>query len=76
MKSKTDQLISAALALPSKSRAKLAEKLLASLVEPADDALLDLWGEEAEDRISAFEQGKLRAIPGEQVFRSLKSRKR
>lgn len=76
MKSKTDQLTTAVLALPSKSRAKLAEKLLESLAEPTDDELLHLWAEEAEDRIDGFEQGTLRAIPGEQVFRSLKPRKR
>ena len=76
MRSKTDQLTSAVLALPSKSRAKLAEKLLESLTEPTDQELFHLWGDEAEKRIDAFEQGKLRAIPGEQVFRSLKPRKR
>ena len=76
MKSKTAELTLAVLALPSKSRAKLAEKLLASLAEPTDDELLGLWGKEAEDRIDAFEQGTLRAIPGEQVFRALKPRKR
>ena len=55
MKSKTDQLTRAVLALPSKSRAKLAEKLLASLAKPADEELLTLWGKEAEDRLDAFE---------------------
>lgn len=76
MKGKTAELTSAVLALPKRSRAKLAEKLLESLVEPVDNELLELWAAEAEARIDAHERGELRAISGEQVFRDLKRRKR
>jgi putative addiction module component (TIGR02574 family) len=65
-----------ALALPAKSRARLAEKLLASLDEPNRGELDALWAEEAEDRINAYESGEMRSIPGREVFRALKSRKR
>ena len=68
------KLVKTALALPARTRARLAEKLLASLDDPRQPEIDALWAEEAEDRITAFESGKIRAVPGEQAFRSLKRR--
>lgn len=65
-----------ALALPAKSRAKLAEALLKSLDNPNQEELDGLWAVEAEERINAFESGKMKSFPGKEVFRALKSRKR
>ena len=65
-----------ALALPPRSRAKLAERLLASLDRPRQKQLDALWADEAERRIQAFEDGKLAAVPAAEVFRQLRSRKR
>jgi putative addiction module component (TIGR02574 family) len=68
--------INEVLSLPPKSRAKLAEKLLKSLDDPRQREIDQLWAKEAEDRIEAYEKGKLKAIPGTEVFRRLKPRKK
>ena len=71
----TAKLAKEALSLPPKSRAKLAGKLLESLDVSKQRENDALWAEEAENRLDAFEQGKLQAIPGPEVFKKLKSRK-
>jgi putative addiction module component (TIGR02574 family) len=72
----TDAVLQAALSLPRDERAALAEKILDSLGD-ANQAELDAaWAQEAEDRIKAYEEGKMKAIPAEEVFRSLKQRKK
>jgi putative addiction module component (TIGR02574 family) len=70
------KLVNDALSLPPKSRAKLAEKLLESLDDPKQREIDRLWAEEVEDRIDAYEKGPLKAVPGKEVFRHLKPRKR
>lgn len=71
----TTKLAKVALSLPPKSRAKLAEKLLESLDDSKQREIDAVWAEEAENRIDAFEQGKLKGISGPEVFRNLKARK-
>jgi hypothetical protein len=73
---KTDEILRAALALPQEARAELADKLLLSLDDADQDEIDARWAREAEDRISAFERGEISAIPGDEVFVSLKSRRR
>ena len=63
-------------AMPPRSRAKLAERLLESLDDPKQQEFYRLWAEEVEDRIDAYEQGSLKVIPGKEVFRRFKPRKR
>jgi putative addiction module component (TIGR02574 family) len=70
------KVISDALSLPPRSRAKLAEQLLESLNDPKQREIDRLWADEAEDRIDAYERGELKAIPGQEVFRRLKPRKK
>lgn len=70
------KVISDALSLPPESRAKLAEQLLESLDDPKQREIDRLWADEAEDRIDAYERGELKAIPGQEVFRRLKPRKK
>jgi putative addiction module component (TIGR02574 family) len=70
------KVISDALSLPPRSRAKLAEQLLESLDDPKQREIDRLWADEAEDRIDAYERGELKAIPGQEVFRRLKPRKK
>ncbi len=70
------KVVSDALSLPPRSRAKLAEKLLESLDDPGQREIDRLWAEEVEDRIDAYERGELKAIPGKQVFRRLRPRKK
>jgi putative addiction module component (TIGR02574 family) len=71
MSSTVDQVLTAALALPAPERAALAEKLLDSL-EPANQAEIDAaWAAEAEDRLRAYKEGTIKAVPAEEVFSSL-----
>lgn len=70
------KVVTDALSLPPKSRAKLAEKLLQSLDHPSQKNIDSLWAEEVEGRIDAFEKGSLKTIPGKEVFRRLKPRKK
>jgi putative addiction module component (TIGR02574 family) len=70
------KVVSEALSLPPRSRAKLAEQLLESLDDPKQKEIDRLWADEVEDRIDAYERGELKAIPGQQVFRRLKPRKK
>jgi putative addiction module component (TIGR02574 family) len=70
------KVISNALSLPPRSRAKLAERLLESLDDPRQKEVDRLWADEVESRIDAYERGQLKAIFGEEVFRQLKPRKK
>jgi hypothetical protein len=73
--SKTEEeILRAALSLREEARAEIADKLLRSL-EPEPDDTDERWAWEAEDRIAAFERGELSAIPGDEVFSSLKLRR-
>jgi putative addiction module component (TIGR02574 family) len=67
MSNGSKKLLAAALKMPRKSRAELAEKLLESLDEPVLDEAI----EEAERRWQAFKEGKIKAIPIEEVFPKL-----
>jgi putative addiction module component (TIGR02574 family) len=70
------KIVSDALSLPPRSRAKLAEQLLESLDDPKQKEIDRLWADEVEDRIDAYERGELKVIPGQEVFRRLKPKKK
>lgn len=70
------KVVNDALLLPPRTRAKLADKLLESLDDPRQREIDRLWAEEVEDRIDAYEKGELKAIPGKEVFRRLRPRKK
>ena len=70
-----EKLIQQALGLPANERAEVAERLLSSL-EPPLSEIDQLWAREVEDRIDAYERGEIRAIPAEDVFNEINSRKR
>jgi putative addiction module component (TIGR02574 family) len=70
------KLVTDALSLPPRSRAKLAERLLESLDHPRQKEIDGLWAREAEDRIEAYERGEIKATPGKEVFRRLKLKER
>lgn len=70
-----EKLIEQALSLPAGERAAVAERLLTSL-EPELSNIDLLWAQEAEDRLDAYERGEIQAIPAEEVFDSIKNRKR
>lgn len=70
-----EKLIKQALDLPPEERAAVAERILSSL-EPSLSTIDELWAEEAEDRLDAFDRGELEAIPAGNVFDMIKNRKR
>ncbi|MFZ2324609.1 MAG: addiction module protein [Ignavibacteriaceae bacterium] len=57
--------------LPREDRVLLVEKLLESLNIQNLADIDKLWAEEAEKRISEYEEGKLKAYDGKQVFREI-----
>lgn len=70
MASTAENLESAVLQLPRSERARLAERLIASLDEESE--IESAWAEEIERRVADFRSGKVKPIPGEQVFDELK----
>jgi putative addiction module component (TIGR02574 family) len=69
----TRSITQAALQLPRKSRAALAEKLLASLDE--ERGLLEA-AQEAERRMQAYENGQIGGKPVEQALASLRKQRK
>jgi putative addiction module component (TIGR02574 family) len=72
----TAKVVTDALSLPPKARAKLADKLLESLDDPHQKDIDRLWADEVEDRIDAYERGEIKVISGKEVFRKLKLKKK
>lgn len=64
--SKTEDIVSAALALPPADRAMLADKLLESLSEQEQSEIDVAWAEEARQRLEAFDRGDMEATPAEE----------
>lgn len=67
MPTNAERTFQEALALPSSDRAALVESLLSSLDRP-DPTIDELWVKEAGDRLAAFNEGRMSAIPAEDVF--------
>ena len=61
-------LLDEAIKLKPAEKLALVEALVKSLDEP-DEKLDRIWAEEAEKRLTAYRQGKLKGIPMEEVFR-------
>lgn len=61
------EIFEKALSLKPIEKAELADKLLSSLDQP-DLAINELWAKEAESRLDAYEQGKLKSVSLEQVL--------
>jgi putative addiction module component (TIGR02574 family) len=66
------QIESAALELPLHERARLAERLLASLDQEA--AVEQAWAAEIERRVEGYREGTLAAIPGDEVLAEARAR--
>jgi putative addiction module component (TIGR02574 family) len=67
MSVETQEIIDRALELPVAEKARVVDELLASLNEP-DEAIDALWRKEVEDRIEAYNSGKLRSVSLEEVL--------
>ncbi|CAN5881823.1 hypothetical protein BH23GEM5_BH23GEM5_12650 [soil metagenome] len=66
------QIESAALELPLHERARLAERLLASLDQ--DAAVEKAWAAEIERRVQGYRSGTLAAHPGDEVLAEASAR--
>lgn len=75
MTAQTQQVLENAIHLPPVERAELVEQILSSFDRPSRDEIDALWAKEAEDRIDAYEQGKIKAIPASQVFERINRQK-
>jgi len=62
------ELLSEAMKLKPEERFTLVEGLITSLDEP-DKKLDQIWAEESENRLKAYEEGNLQGIPFEQIFK-------
>ena len=63
----------AAMSLPAKERAELAEKLLESLDDATEQNEIDsAWADESLSRLQAYDEGKMKGIPLDEVLRKLK----
>lgn len=63
-----NQVLRDALDLPPDERADLVERILSSFEAPDRKRIDELWAKEAEDRIDAYDEGRIRSIPAPQVF--------
>ncbi|MCM3877748.1 MAG: addiction module protein [Thermoanaerobaculia bacterium] len=75
----TDEILAAVLALDVKTRAEVAHRIIVSLDEEGGDDLDETqweaaWVEEAERRLAEMRSGKVKGIPGEQVFARARAR--
>ena len=66
-----NKILEEALTLRPAEKAELIDKLLSSLDKP-DQEIDDLWAKEAESRIDAYEQGKIKAVILEKVLEKYK----
>jgi putative addiction module component (TIGR02574 family) len=63
-----------AMRLPIRSRARLAERLLASLDgEPADPDAERLWAAEAQRRAEEIASGRVKGTPAKKVFKKARA---
>jgi putative addiction module component (TIGR02574 family) len=62
-----DSIFKEASTLSPSEKAQLIDKLIYSLDKP-DNEIDELWAKETEDRIDAYDQGKIKAISLEKVL--------
>lgn len=67
---KPRELFDEAVSLPVEIRAQLVDTLLRSL-HPARKEIDELWAAEAEKRIEEIKRGKIKTIPGDNVFKKI-----
>ncbi len=63
----TDNILKETLTLRPSEKAQLIDRLISTLDKP-DKEIDKLWAKEAEDRIDAYDQGKLKAVSLEKVL--------
>jgi len=71
MTPQSEQILSEALGLSPIDRAELVEQILASFEFPARQDIDAARAQEAEDRIDAYEQGKIGSSTANRVFKDI-----
>jgi len=71
MSNQAEHILAEALNLPPMERAEIVEKLLSSFEFSSRKAIDDLWAQEAEGRIDAYERGETGAVPAGEVFEKI-----
>jgi len=74
MSNLAERLIEEALMLPLEDRAELADKLLQSLNIPTQSDIDRMWMEEAEKRVSEYDEKKIESLNGENVIKEIRKR--
>ncbi len=75
MSKKGAVVLANALALAPDERAELADRLLVSLDTERQRRIDELWAEEAEDRIDAFERGEIGVVSAKEALETNKGAK-
>lgn len=70
------QFESEALKLPATDRARLAERLIASLDPEPEESAEEAWVREIERRVEELRTGNVRTRPAEDVLRGIRSKLR
>ena len=73
MRMTTAELTAEILKLPSEEIVQVVEALL-NRINPVSAEVDEVWGQEVERRVDAFEKGEISAIDGDFAMRSLKDR--
>ncbi len=71
MTPQSQQILREALGLSPTDRAELVEQILASFEFPARQDIDAAWAKEAEDRIDAYDAGKISSLPANKVFKDI-----
>ncbi len=66
-----NEVLKEAMTLKPAQKAELIDKLLSSLDKP-DKEIDEMWAKEAESRIDAYEEGKIKAVTLEKVLAKLR----
>lgn len=69
----TEKVYNEILELPSNEKVELADRLLLNLT-PIDNSVDKAWLHESEKRLKEYREGKVEAIPGNQVFENIHKR--
>lgn len=75
MTAQAQQVLEKAIHLPPVERAELVEQILSSFDFPSRGEIDALWAQEAEDRIDAYDQGKIKSPPASRVFEKINRHK-
>jgi len=68
MSARSERVLADALDLSPVERAELVEQILSSFDSSSQDDVDSLWAAEAEDRIDAHDQGRIKSTPAGTLF--------